>query len=57
MKAGFGSDGDDFNVVWVRDSHVYPFHQAEAYHQMHSNFFQSVVMQLRVFMDRVFTSL
>ena len=41
LKAGFGSDGDDFNVVWILDSRVYPFHQAEAYHQMHSNFFQS----------------
>ena len=52
LKAGFGSDGDDFNTVWVLDSHVYPFHQAEAYHQMHSNFFQSEGMRTALVRQR-----
>ena len=39
FTAGDGSDGDDFNAVFVYDSALYPFYMGEMYHQFHSNYF------------------
>jgi len=33
IKPGQGSDSDEINVIWIYDTHQYPFHRAERYHQ------------------------
>jgi peptide methionine sulfoxide reductase MsrA len=40
LEVGLGGDRDTLGeaLVWVYDSNVYPFHQAEVYHQFHDDF-------------------
>lgn len=40
FKEGSGSDPDNLGQasVWVYDNEVFPFHQAEVYHQYHDGF-------------------
>lgn len=40
LKLGSGNDGDTLGkqIVWVYDSNVFPFYQAEVYHQFHNDF-------------------
>jgi len=37
VAAGSGSDPDTSGTVYVMDSHEFPFHQAEVYHQFHDD--------------------
>lgn len=39
LVAGRGDEQDQFHTVYIYDSTVFPFLEAEQYHQFHSNFF------------------
>lgn len=39
LMPGVGADPDNFNTVFIIDSHEFHFYVGEAYHQFHSNFF------------------
>ena len=35
MRIGKGGDKDELNTVYIYDSHIFPFHRAEQYHQFY----------------------
>ena len=35
MRIGKGGDKDELNTVYIYDSHMFPFHRAEQYHQFY----------------------